>query len=79
MGGKDERRPLHHVGCYNQSLVLAPPGSDRHGSDSVLKVRKPQPKLEVHAADPSSGSEIRRSAFNSLHGHIIPQGTVRVA
>lgn len=46
MGGKDER-PIHRIGCYNQNLILAPPGSDRHGSDSILKARKPQPKVEV--------------------------------
>lgn len=33
MGGKEETRPMNHIGYYNQNLLPAPPGSEDLGGD----------------------------------------------
>lgn len=79
MGGKEEIRPMHHLGYHDQNLLQAPPGPEDHGGDLILRVKEPQPREEVQPAHQSSGSGIRRPAFSGLHWHTIPVQTVRLA
>lgn len=68
MGGKEEPRPMHHFGYYNQNVLPAPLGSEDHGGDFLnTESKKPQPREEVQPAHHSSGSGIGNPAFSSQH------------